>query len=72
MPERLADGLNTSAEETDPWPVGAGGELFFASNRALPGRRAPERADYDIYRAEPGLAGSFAIEPFVNRWQCFA
>ncbi|MEQ1895255.1 MAG: hypothetical protein ABL998_22175, partial [Planctomycetota bacterium] len=55
--ERLAPGLNSPADDSDPACVPASAALVFASNRA---RRA--RADFDLYRAEPDGAGFFALD----------
>jgi len=55
--ERLAPGLNSPADESDPACEPGGPAVVFASNRA---RRA--RADFDLYRATPDGAGFLAVD----------
>jgi len=57
QPERLAPGLNSPADESDPACEPDSEGLVFASNRA---RRA--RADFDLYRAVPDGSGFFAVD----------
>jgi hypothetical protein len=67
--ERIAGGLNTEADETDPVPVPGTDALVFASNRRRPGRLV----DYDLYLARPRPAdapraegeppGDWIVEP---------
>ena len=45
-PEAVGPGVNTAADETDPYPVAGTRDLLFSSNRL----RA-SRIDYDLYRA---------------------
>ena len=56
--EPLAGGVNTPADESDPAP-GPAGALAFASSRRADGSapRRGERADWDLYLAEPGEPG---------------
>ena len=55
-PEALPRGVNTGADETDPWPLPEGG-LIFSSNRPRGTRR-----DFDLYRATRERTASKASE----------
>ena len=49
-PEPIGPGLNTSADETDPLPLGGSREILFASNR-----ERGLRTDFDLYVAAPAI-----------------